>query len=167
MTTEKHRDLGRVRIEPPAQIFARARAWWPWLWRSFARDLGLRGFGDLVYHLWTDFRFDRRHGVRTNYLVAIEDLDFPDAGAQSTSARYRASPAFSVATSLQRLSERLGGLQDQVLIDYGCGAGRILIVAAEAGVSRTIGIELSPQLVAQCQQNADSYSAAHLGGRCI
>ena len=149
----------KVLIEEPSRFFKSIGRIWPWFTRTFHRDLGLRGFSDLAQHLWTSTRFDRRYGVRTQFLIPQQDLEFEDKVAQSKSARHRSTPPFNVSTSLQRLSERIGGLRDQGLVDYGCGSGRVLILAAEAGIGHVTGVELSPHLVDQGRVNLDAYKA--------
>ena len=126
---------------------------------SARENLGLRGYGDVIRHFWTEWTFDRRHGVRTEYLIAADALDIPDPEARSHAERYRATPPYCVATSLAHLSARLGSLGDRTLVDYGSGAGRVMIVAAEAGVGRVIGLELSPELARQCDANLERYRA--------
>ena len=51
-------------------------------------------------------------------------------------------------------------LKEAAFIDYGCGAGRVMIIAAESGFKNITGIELSPYLVALCQKNVKSYSVS-------
>ena len=45
------------------------------------------------------------------------------------------------------------------MVDYGAGAGRILVLGAEAGVGRAIGLAYSPELVAQARDNLARYNA--------
>ena len=146
-----------TRIEPPAWCFTAMKTVWPWAYRTFHRDLQLRGFRDFVAHFWEALHFDRRHGVRTDFLVPSTELGFEDRELQSHSARHRSTPAFGIRTGLDRLAQRIGGLQDEVLVDYGCGAGRVLIIAAQAGARGAIGVELSPHLVELAQVNLENY----------
>ena len=46
------------------------------------------------------------------------------------------------------------------MVDYGSGAGRVMILGAEAGLDRVIGVELSPNLVRQSIDNLNRYSAS-------
>ena len=56
-------------------------------------------------------------------------------------------------TTLSRvLRPREVGPED-VFIDFGCGKGRVLFLAAKLPVKRVIGIELSPQLSAAARAN--------------
>ncbi len=44
-------------------------------------------------------------------------------------------------------------------VDLGCGKGRVLIVAAEFGFARVIGVELSPELARTARRNAEIVAA--------
>lgn len=127
--------------------------------QSVRDNLGLRGYRDLAAYVWQEWRFDRKHGVLTEFLVPAKELDFQDSAAQSESSRYRATPPFCLATALDWLSNRVGGLNDHVMVDYGSGAGRVMILGAEAGFARVIGLELSGELNAQAQKNLARYRA--------
>jgi SAM-dependent methyltransferase len=50
---------------------------------------------------------------------------------------------------------------DDVFVDYGCGRGRLLIVALDHRFRRVVGIELLPTLVADARRNV-----ARFGERC-
>jgi SAM-dependent methyltransferase len=49
-------------------------------------------------------------------------------------------------------------------VDFGCGAGRVLLLASELGFARVTGVELVPELCARAQRNLDRY-ARRRGGR--
>jgi predicted RNA methylase len=46
---------------------------------------------------------------------------------------------------------------DSVLVDYGCGKGRTLLIAAECGFSRSVGIEFVPALIEVARLNVAKY----------
>ncbi|MGB1026539.1 MAG: methyltransferase domain-containing protein, partial [Rhodospirillaceae bacterium] len=48
---------------------------------------------------------------------------------------------------------------EHTLVDFGSGKGRVLILAAELGFKRAIGVELSPELAATAQRNIAAYAA--------
>jgi SAM-dependent methyltransferase len=48
--------------------------------------------------------------------------------------------------------------QASTFVDLGCGKGRALVVAAELGWRRLVGVEYDPKLAARAQENAESYS---------
>ena len=43
-------------------------------------------------------------------------------------------------------------------MDYGCGKGRVMILASVAGFKEIIGLELSSRLVAVCEENLRRYA---------
>jgi predicted RNA methylase len=47
------------------------------------------------------------------------------------------------------------------LVDFGCGKGRVLILAHEAGFREVIGIEFAPELARCVQENLRSYRGRH------
>ena len=57
--------------------------------------------------------------------------------------------------------------EQEVLVDYGSGKGRVLVVAAELGIQRIVGIEFSPGLVAIAKCNLERYRARTGDGRTI
>lgn len=50
--------------------------------------------------------------------------------------------------------EALDGFTDPTVCDIGCGSGRQLIAALEAGASRAVGIDLSPTMVRMAKDSA-------------
>jgi len=101
--------------------------------------------------------FDARLGVSTSGITRREELDFDDGEAQSHAVRYRASPPFSVRTGIAALRQWLPAFEEATFVDYGCGAGRVMLIAAELGFGRVIGLELSHDLAVRCRENFDRY----------
>jgi len=127
-----------------------------------ARDaarLGLTGFGTMLGHEWADLSFDRRHGVETAGIVKIDRLGFADPDAQRLARRHKPSPPLPVARALAFLARETGGLGHTGLVEYGCGAGRVMVLAAKAGLGRAIGLELSRDLLRLCRANLARYAA--------
>jgi SAM-dependent methyltransferase len=52
--------------------------------------------------------------------------------------------------------------QVSTFVDLGCGKGRALVVAAEFGWRRLVGVEFDPALAARAKKNAASYSHRRL-----
>jgi SAM-dependent methyltransferase len=96
-----------------------------------------------------EIRFDRALGIDTAGIIAPEHLDFAPERTKS-SAPYQASPARITRHVVRQIASRLPGA---TFIDVGSGKGRVVIIAAEYGFSKVIGIELSPQLCAIAVEN--------------
>jgi SAM-dependent methyltransferase len=59
-------------------------------------------------------------------------------------------------TAGRRLLRRLDPGPEDALLDYGCGAGRMVCAAAQYPFRRVIGIEIEPQVHALAEKNARS-----------
>lgn len=103
----------------------------------------------------TDYWFDVRHGTRTRGIVQLETLNIASA-RKADGQFYVATPRYEFTHMMKRI-----GVDPKayVFIDLGCGMGRVLLYAAEAGFRRVIGVEFSPDLAAVARRNAARFSA--------
>ena len=84
-------------------------------------------------------QFDRIHGVDTDGLILPEEL-----GLQGRNAvHYAPTHPSRFRAMIHSLPK---GCLNFAFIDSGCGKGRALLLAREAGFSRCFGVELSPLL---------------------
>jgi predicted RNA methylase len=102
---------------------------------------------------------DRRLGILTTdeavaaHLRVGRSAEHPFPGGV-----HRAIP-FS---AIHRLMRRLEPTPQDVLLDYGCGAGRLLCVAARMPFARLIGVEIDPQVQALAARNAQALRGARV-----
>lgn len=94
-----------------------------------------------------DLVWERRLGIRTAGRVQIAK---PDAN------RYETFAYSSIAAILRRLE--LGA--SDVVVDVGCGKGRVVCCAATLDVARVVGVDIDPALCETARENA-----ARLRGR--
>ena len=109
---------------------------------------------------WEARSFDRRLGVDTGGKVEPADLTVP-AGDVRSGITY-----FGTQPRLARwwLSGLPANHQDFTFIDMGSGKARVLLIAAEAGFARSIGVEFAQELHLTAVENA---SAARRHGLAI
>ena len=136
----------------------------PSVYKSVTRNLGLRNYRDVAQHLWELMTFDWRLGVSTSGVIPATKLQFEDDTAMEHAVRYRGSPSFSVRSGIATLESKEESFADMTFVDYGCGAGRVMLIAAELGFRHVIGLELSPGLVSRCQSNMARYAARNRAG---
>lgn len=98
---------------------------------------------------------DRRLGIVTTDEVVAEAMGAEIGPFRLTQRALGWSGAF-------RLVPRLGLGSGDVVLDVGCGAGRVACVAARSSLSRVLGIDLDPRMVALAKTNA----ARVRGRRC-
>ncbi len=94
--------------------------------------------------------FDRRFGVETAGNVELQDLkiDSPDV---KHGIRYQPTPTGAFEAMVAALDVKVS---DFVLVDFGCGKGRTLLLGAQLGFKKAIGVEFSRDLAAIAVANA-------------
>jgi len=124
------------------QSFEQAPGWGLKIRRSLRRR-GLRGTIRLAalrgFHRIQGAIFDRRFGVDTSKNVELRDI------------RYQPTPTRKFREMMTALDVPA---QDFVFIDFGCGKGRTLLLAAHFGFKKVIGIEFSHDLAGVALANA-------------
>lgn len=115
---------------------------------------GLKGVFGKLREVAVDRWFDFRHGVET---CAPAKLDlFTITGGN------RARATFYQATRVLPLRELLPAIlamlpEPGAFVDLGCGKGRVLLVAAEAGFPRVRGVEFARELCRIARANWDRF----------
>src|SRR3990172_133093 len=105
--------------------------------------------------------FDIKHNIKTKMIIPLDDLDFNDPEVKQKANKYEPSSAFGLMNALKALRRYAGNLENLGFVDIGCGAGRAMFVAAEAGIKNITGVEYSPKLVRMCQENIKNYLHKH------
>jgi len=103
--------------------------------KGFARTLTI-----IIYRLG-DFRFDLNYGTDTTRKILLKNLAI-ESENKNRGNTYQPT----MAAPFSRLLDRLALSADSVLVDFGCGKGRVLLLAALGGIKKAVGIEFSPQL---------------------
>lgn len=104
-----------------------------------------------------DTRFDRRYGTDTAGEVQPEDLGIDDPDTRKAAVRYLPSPP---AITRRLLSELDVDPAAWSFVDFGCGKGRVVMVAAQFGFKRVEGVEISRALHLIAEDNARRFAAA-------
>ena len=99
--------------------------------------------------LWAEsFWFDVRYGVDTHRKIGLGRLNISSPtvkfgrGAQSTFVRH-----------MRKVLDEIRPSASDVLVDFGCGKGRVLLIAAKYGFKRVVGIEFSKYLCSIAREN--------------
>ena len=91
--------------------------------------------------------FDRTHGCDTGGIVSAAESDIEDADGCN---RYQAVDPEFFAEAMAHLPI---DPREYTFVDLGCGKGRALILAVEAGFRYVDGVELSPYLCSIARRN--------------
>jgi SAM-dependent methyltransferase len=118
---------------------------------SSVRRRGLMTTLDLVA---SEYAFDARFGTSTHGVLEAEQLGMPAAGVDHRGLVYHAINPRIFSHSMAMIpGSAQRGLREGSFVDFGCGKGRALILAAQHGFSKVVGVECSPLLHGQCIGN--------------
>jgi SAM-dependent methyltransferase len=116
------------------------------------KESGYRRIVETSCSLIQDFIFDWRLGTETRRWAKMDDLAITSnnkgLGIDYHPTRVRA---------FRKLMRWLDLPEGRVLVDVGCGKGRILIASASFPFGRIIGIEFAPELGKICRRNIDAF----------
>jgi SAM-dependent methyltransferase len=105
-----------------------------------------------VLNAVADWPYDSKYGIKTKGLVRLDDLEITsDNKTRNTGFR---------PTRVRPLKKLLNSLElprDSVFVDLGCGKGRALVIAAEYGFKRVVGVEFSSVLCKEAKRNISTY----------
>lgn len=120
--------------------------------REALATIGFRRTCIVIWVRFVDAWFDWRYGLDTVQRVRLETLAI-SSDNKSRGLHYQPTgiPAFRALLRGVPFSYNTG------FLDYGCGKGRVLLLAAEAGFQRVVGVEFSPQLCHIASENVARY----------
>ena len=119
-----------------------------WAAQSIA-SRGLYTTAKVAVSMVLDFGFDRWHGTETIQWVDTKALDI-SSEAKEHIAPYKATKAMP----FRRLLRTLNLSRTQTFVDFGSGKGRAMLLAAEYGFQKVIGVEISQELCEVARRNA-------------
>jgi len=100
--------------------------------------------------------FDRRFGTDTAASIPAWKLSDVSSGNRVHATNYVASQEKNVLMLFRMLPIRA---EDYFFVDLGSGKGKVLLLAAEYGFTRIVGVEFSPSLHAIAQANIERYKS--------
>lgn len=125
------------------------------LWRSVLEHGPIRIF-PIVWrtvagrgHHVADRRFDRRYAVDTCALVGADEILKPEY-RERAGILYQACPTLAIRSYLAAVP---GRRSDFVLVDFGSGKGRVVLLGALLGFKKAVGVEFGEGLVATARRN--------------
>ncbi len=111
-------------------------------------SLTKRGLVLTVKTIYAELRFDKKHGVDTSRRSG--DQSDVEQRLKTTAVRHQGSNSvfFNLVFSKLNLD-----FANSVFIDFGSGKGRALVLAAEYGFKKIIGVEASEKLCRAAEEN--------------
>lgn len=116
------------------------------------RTRGLRTTAEAVIATLGSYWFDVRYGTNTAGVVRLAALQIISPNRSRGVAYSPTNPQV-----FARLIRQVDGTHPGVFIDLGCGKGRVLLLAANHGFDRVVGVEFSPELCRTARSNIAAY----------
>lgn len=99
--------------------------------------------------LWRELRFDLRYRVDTVSPCELNSLSIIE-GTLEGSVQYQGADPRLVQELFDLLAPKS---RDSTFVDFGCGKGRVLILAALHGFRKVWGVEFASELACACRRN--------------
>lgn len=121
---------------------------------AFIRSARDRGVAATMELLASEYLFDLRYGTETHRVLERHQLGHLERGVCGADLTYHAVNPRIFRRALDTLRDRLNiDVRDGSFVDFGSGKGRALILAAEHGFPKVIGVECSQLLHERCKRN--------------
>lgn len=107
-------------------------------------------------HYLQDFWFDFTHNTDTMSWISLNDLKIESDNIED-GIDYQPTLQFY----FKKVMKSLDLDKECTFVDVGCGKGRVLMLAAEYGFKKVIGLEFSHELVQITHRNLEIFSRKH------
>lgn len=115
-------------------------------------NLGIKKSTVLTISYIVDYWFDIKYGLDTSSWVMLKDLVINSVN-KDKGIRYQPTNILP----LKKLFSELKIPAGRVLVDLGCGKGRVLLIASKFGFRTLRGVDFSDQLYKIAQKNCSTY----------
>ncbi|MFH1019951.1 MAG: class I SAM-dependent methyltransferase [Pseudomonadota bacterium] len=112
------------------------------------QEKGISRTVSIIFNRMFDFHFDWKYKTDTRNKISLHDL--------TVTGENKAHGSFyqpTMALSFNRLLDTVPLPPESVLVDFGCGKGRVLLLAVLRGIQKAVGIEFSPELCEIARNN--------------
>ncbi len=117
------------------------------IWAHF-KEKGITRTISIIVNRMFDFHFDWKYKTDTRNIISLKDLTVTGENKERGSF-YQPT----MALSFNRLLDTIPLPPESVLVDFGCGKGRVLLLAVLRGIRKAVGIEFSPELCEIARNN--------------
>jgi 16S rRNA G966 N2-methylase RsmD len=107
-----------------------------------------------IYLRFESSSFDKKYGVDTHRNILLENLDI---SADSVEYGRQYQPIF--VKHLSRILKAVKPTKDDVLVDFGSGKGRVLLISATYPFKKVVGVEFSEELCSIAEKNVEIFKS--------
>ena len=117
----------------------------------FIRSIWYRGFLFTCKLLYYEIYFEKKLGINTLHIENLETLETL-SNDYDNNHHYQGASYYVLGLLFDELKKHTTNTS---FIDYGCGKGRVLIMAAIKGFKKIVGIDLAKELCVISSENID------------
>ena len=117
------------------------------------RNIAKVGLFTTIRFVVSDFIFDYKYGVETINTKMLDELEI-DSPNKVHGRYYEGTNAYLFK---RMFSQVRVDIPNSCLIDFGSGKGKVMLMAAERGFPRVLGVEFSIELVEICRRNLEIF----------
>ena len=121
--------------------------------RMVFRNMSRVGFFTTLQYIFSDLIFDYKYGVETVNTKMLDELEI-DSPNKSHGRYYEGTNAYLFKKAFSYIQV---DVPDSCLVDFGSGKGKVMLLAAEKGFPKVIGVEFSRELVEICRRNLEIF----------
>lgn len=115
------------------------------------KRVGLIDTVNLAYSRVIDSNFDKKYNLDTSKRLEIDELEINEEDPDVASKGQMYQP--TGVLPFRKIFQKIKLPKDPVFVDYGCGKGRTLALAALSGIDKVVGVEFSKQLCVDAEKN--------------
>jgi len=117
------------------------------------RNISRVGFFTTLQYVFSDLIFDYKYKVETINTVMLDELAI-DSPNKVHGRYYEGTNAYLFKKAFSHIKV---DVPNSCLIDFGSGKGKVMLMAAERGFPKVIGVEFSIELVEICRRNLEIF----------
>ena len=117
------------------------------------RNIAKVGLFTTIRFVVSDFIFDYKYGVETINTKMLDELEI-DSPNKVHGRYYEGTNAYLFK---RMFSQVRVDIPNSCLIDFGSGKGKVMLMAAERGFPKVLGVEFSIELVEICRRNLEIF----------
>jgi 16S rRNA G966 N2-methylase RsmD len=117
------------------------------------RNISKVGFFATLQYIFSDLIFDYKYKVETINTIMLDELEI-DSPNKVHGRYYEGTNAYLFKKAFSHIKV---DVPNSCLVDFGSGKGKVMLMAAERGFRKVIGVEFSIELVEICRRNIETF----------
>lgn len=117
------------------------------------RNISKAGLVTTLQYVTSDLFFDFKYGVETINTIMLDELEI-DSPNKAHGRYYEGTNAYVFKSMFSQVKI---DVPNSYFVDFGSGKGKAMLLAAEKGFRKVIGVEFSGELIDICRKNLEIF----------